>query len=284
MEHLKIAQKKLAEVVAQLDRAQKQGQLLNIDRDIILSKIATAYDTIQGSSASIVVIEAEANKKVAEKAPEPQNQARETEAKLTAEPQATTETHQPQPATKEDSTSKVTPQENVSTKPASPATVEVATQPAINNETMTVATPSKMAVPETSATVAQPQPTPLPNKKATSGNLNKTPADTLANKYKDNQKLLNEQIGDHSGKIDVATKLQNRPINDLSKAIGINDKFLFTKELFNGNAEAYSSTIKSLNAFTDLNDAIIFLQENFNWGGDNEFATRFIEIIRRKFL
>ena len=61
----------------------------------------------------------------------------------------------------------------------------------------------------------------------------------------------------------MQSKLQNKPITDLAKAIGINDKFLFIKELFGGDSDLYNQTIKHLNHFTDLNEAIIYLQENF---------------------
>ncbi|MDD3893076.1 MAG: hypothetical protein PHE03_12320 [Bacteroidales bacterium] len=104
----------------------------------------------------------------------------------------------------------------------------------------------------------------------------------LGEKYKGNHKFRNEVLGQN--KKDFATLLQNKPIVDLTKAIGINDKFLFTKELFNGNAELYAKSIKQLNDFTDINDALIYIQENFSWDNDNEAASQLIDLIRRKLL
>ncbi|MDD2278297.1 MAG: hypothetical protein PHD06_05550 [Bacteroidales bacterium] len=104
----------------------------------------------------------------------------------------------------------------------------------------------------------------------------------LGDKYKNKQKFRNEILGQN--KKDFATVLQNKAIGDLTKAIGINDKFLFTKELFNGNAEFYSKSINKLNEFTDINDALIYIQENFNWDNDNEAASQLIDLIRRKLL
>ena len=70
----------------------------------------------------------------------------------------------------------------------------------------------------------------------------------------------------------------------LFRSIGINYKFLFIKELFNGDSARYSETISHLNSFADLNDAIIYLQDNFEWSESNEYAAKFIDLVRRKFI
>lgn len=105
---------------------------------------------------------------------------------------------------------------------------------------------------------------------------------TLAERYQGTKKFRNETLG--NGKKDVASVLKGKPISDLTKAIGINDKFLFTKELFAGNAGLYSKTIKTLNEFDSINDAIIYIEDNFSWNNDNEAANQLIELVRRKLL
>ena len=105
---------------------------------------------------------------------------------------------------------------------------------------------------------------------------------TIGEKYQGTKKFRNETLS--SNKKDMSSVLQNKPIGDLTKAIGINDKFLFTKELFSGNAELYSKTIRQLNEFTDINDALIFIQENFSWDEKNEAANQLIDLVRRKLL
>ena len=110
----------------------------------------------------------------------------------------------------------------------------------------------------------------------------KSPSSIVSEKYKPKKKFMNEVLG--KNKKDMASVLQNKPIGDLTKAIGINDKFLFTKELFSGNAELYAKTIRQLNEFTDINEALIYIQENFSWNDDNEAANQLIDLIRRKLL
>lgn len=106
--------------------------------------------------------------------------------------------------------------------------------------------------------------------------------ETLGEKYQGKKKFRNEVLS--AGKKDMASILQNKPITDLTKAIGINDKFLFTKELFSGNAELYAKTIRKLNDFTDINDALFFIQDNFSWDDKNEAANQLIDLVRRKLM
>ncbi len=104
----------------------------------------------------------------------------------------------------------------------------------------------------------------------------------LAEKYQGKRKFRNEIIAEHHQKVDMQSKLQNKPINDLTKAISVNDKFLFIMELFDGDTDRYNLTIQQLNKMTDLNDAIIYLQENFTWEADSQVAMTFIDLLRRK--
>ncbi len=127
---------------------------------------------------------------------------------------------------------------------------------------------------------SQPQPQPQPQPQSQPQPL--TQGEILADKFKDTRKFRNESIG--AAKKDVSTKLQNKPITDLTKSIGINDKFLYTKELFGGNAELYKNTIKVLNEFSDINEALIYVQENFHWDENNEAASQLLELVRRKLL
>lgn len=110
----------------------------------------------------------------------------------------------------------------------------------------------------------------------------KQQSEILGEKFQGRRKFRNETLS--SGKKDMATKLQNKPIEDLTKSIGINDKFMFTKELFHGNAELYAKSIAKLNEFTDINEAIFFIQENFSWDAKNEAANQLIELVRRKLM
>ena len=65
-------------------------------------------------------------------------------------------------------------------------------------------------------------------------------------------------------------------------SIGINDRFLLIRDLFGGKAEEYERVIDELDAFTELDDAMIYIQENFEWNPDCDGATLLVELLERK--
>jgi len=106
--------------------------------------------------------------------------------------------------------------------------------------------------------------------------------ETLADKYQASPKRK-ETIADKEKVKNVSSKLQSRPIDDIKKAIGINDKFLYTKELFKSNPSLYNQTINTLNEALSFENAEAYLKSNFDWDFEDEVVMDFIEIIKRKF-
>ena len=77
--------------------------------------------------------------------------------------------------------------------------------------------------------------------------------------------------------------MQSKPINDINNAIGLNDKFIFIRELFGNNKELYHETIQVLNNFDTFENAVTFLNENFDWAEDDTNFERLKELVRRKY-
>lgn len=88
---------------------------------------------------------------------------------------------------------------------------------------------------------------------------------------------LAEKMADDS----APTAAFNR-ITDLRKAIGLNDKFLMIRDLFDGDAARYEDTITTLNEFDDLDECMIYIVENFVWNPDSEGAKLLVSLIERK--
>ena len=82
--------------------------------------------------------------------------------------------------------------------------------------------------------------------------------------------------------VDNAPIAPMNKITDLRKAIGINDKFLLLRDLFNGDVPLYERTIDTLNAFEDLDECMIYIVENFRWNPDSEGAKMLVSLIERK--
>jgi hypothetical protein len=81
-----------------------------------------------------------------------------------------------------------------------------------------------------------------------------------------------------------ATSKSLPPISDLRKAIGINDRFFFQRELFGGNTDLFIQTIDQLNNLENMNAALAFIAANFKWDPRNEAVSSFIALLRRRYI
>ena len=83
---------------------------------------------------------------------------------------------------------------------------------------------------------------------------------------------------------DMASELlRNEPVTDLRKAIGLNDRFLLIRDLFDGDGEAYERAIEALNGFEDLDDCMIYIAENYAWNPNSDGAKLLMDLLERKF-
>ncbi|MDR3235563.1 MAG: hypothetical protein LBT48_02405 [Prevotellaceae bacterium] len=81
------------------------------------------------------------------------------------------------------------------------------------------------------------------------------------------------------------TPLLNSPVSDIVKAIGLNDRLMFIRELFNGDDALFAQTVKQLNAIDNLTDATVYIQTVVApWRSDSEAAGLFMSILKRRYL
>ncbi len=84
----------------------------------------------------------------------------------------------------------------------------------------------------------------------------------------------------------LGEKMQQNQINDIKSAIGINDKFLFINELFEGNLKNYNQAVEQLNLASNKEEAMSSFnsfQEKFNWPEKDEAVVKLKTILNRKF-
>jgi hypothetical protein len=90
-----------------------------------------------------------------------------------------------------------------------------------------------------------------------------------------------------TAKIELADRLQDSPVKDLRKAIGINDRYLYINELFNGNEAMFERTLKTLNSFSILPEAEFWIQRELKlkmgWNDENPQVQQFIQLVKRRF-
>lgn len=76
-------------------------------------------------------------------------------------------------------------------------------------------------------------------------------------------------------------------IKDLADSIGINQKFMFTKSLFDGNPDLLSHALKSIDQCESFADAINLLNQRYvgelNWDKNSDEVNEFLQLIFRKF-
>ncbi len=109
----------------------------------------------------------------------------------------------------------------------------------------------------------------------------------VAEKFKDDTSSINDKIALNKADTSMASKLNEHPITDIRKGIGINDKFLFIKELFKGNTTDYDATINKINTFTSSFEAKEYMasqKSKYNWDEQSDAYLDFNRLIERKFM
>ena len=101
----------------------------------------------------------------------------------------------------------------------------------------------------------------------------------IADRFAHLASRVNEKVGDSKK---AEGKTRTIPVTDLNKAIGINDRFYFIKELFSGNEELYRQTINRLNNTSSLGEATEILAEAVREMTDSEPALQLLELVDRK--
>ena len=94
--------------------------------------------------------------------------------------------------------------------------------------------------------------------------------------------LFQQQGEDHS----LGAQFQNAKVSDLTKAISINDKFTYIKELFNNKGEEFSAAITSLNQCRNMEEAfntLETLKQKYYWDSTSTTYLSLCDLLRRKF-
>jgi hypothetical protein len=96
---------------------------------------------------------------------------------------------------------------------------------------------------------------------------------------------LNDRLKEERS--EVAHAIKESPIKDLRKGIGINDRFVFVKELFRGDDAMYERSIKTINGFNIHSEAEYWiareLKHKLGWEDTNETVKHFYQLVRRRF-
>lgn len=78
--------------------------------------------------------------------------------------------------------------------------------------------------------------------------------------------------------------LEKRQLSDFRKALSLNDRFRFRRELFGGDEERMNKAMNDLNNLHSYEDSISYLNNELKWNIEDEAVTDFIKLLEKRFL
>ena len=81
----------------------------------------------------------------------------------------------------------------------------------------------------------------------------------------------------------VDEKLQRHLSKDIRKALSINDRFRFQRELFAGSADALNTAIEHIEAMRSYGNAELYFYSQLHWDRENEVVKDFMSLVRNHF-
>ncbi len=97
----------------------------------------------------------------------------------------------------------------------------------------------------------------------------------------DGHAVLGESLG--APHEDVASVLGAERVSSLRGAIGLNDRFLLIRDLFGGDNGAYERAIADLDSCLSLEDAMLYIFDNFEWDSESDGAKLLSDLLVRRF-
>lgn len=100
------------------------------------------------------------------------------------------------------------------------------------------------------------------------------------------QRSLNDLFNEHREDNSISGQYQRAKVGDLTKAISINDKFTYIRELFHNKGEDFSAAIKQLNDCNNMGEAFDCLEnlkQKYYWDSSSDAYLSFCDLLRRKY-
>jgi hypothetical protein len=96
---------------------------------------------------------------------------------------------------------------------------------------------------------------------------------------------LNDKL--KSDVADLKSALNDTPVRDLRKAIGVNDRYVFINQLFRGDEVMYERSLKTINGFRILPEAEYWMERELKvklgWDENRETTRHFYQLVKRRF-
>ena len=253
----------LNEIKAKLDKLNRYFEFLNsaedkisqLDKDVFLSHLRDLYDSVLFSESAAVKTEAVSVKPVEIKKAVEKEETKKTPKLIFNEKESTITTEKEEPVF-HNAEKTAAPEKSVE----EPKTVAPVIDESEKEEKITV---SEIVETETSAKEDDPN-----------TDFNES----------------FEELFFFKQATDLAEKLSESPISNLTKALGVNEKLYYIKELFGGDAAKFNETISFFNEAGLFDKARLFMEynliEQYDWMNKDRkaIAKEFIKLVRRRYL
>ncbi|TXC78998.1 hypothetical protein [Luteibaculum oceani] len=115
---------------------------------------------------------------------------------------------------------------------------------------------------------------------------NQTAAKTVENIER--EPSLNDRLSEQRQGKSLNEKLKKAPIDDLKKAIGINQRYQFINELFKQNADHFNQVVDELNKCNSYKEALTIVKRdvapNYKWNEEDNNVLAFMDLVERRHL
>lgn len=129
------------------------------------------------------------------------------------------------------------------------------------------------------STAPAPKPAPAPAPKPAPAHTDEDRHMTIADIMAASTQTLADTIVAPSA---LGEEINHSKIASLRDGIGLNDKFLMIRDLFDGDDEAYDEAITALDSMETLDDCMIHIIENYAWSPDTEGSKFIMQLLERK--
>jgi hypothetical protein len=129
---------------------------------------------------------------------------------------------------------------------------------------------------------SEPEPEPESEVKPEPASNAESPGSSILAEKFSAESSINENMAEKLGN-DVDTKLHGQPIDNISRNIGINDRFFIIRELFEGEADRFISMVTALDSAENYQAASSILKAQFEGNMDHEGVEILSGLLKRRY-
>lgn len=112
---------------------------------------------------------------------------------------------------------------------------------------------------------------------------------TIGDQYVEVDNSINKRISANKEDKSIGARMQQKPVSNIKEVIGVNEKFLFINELFDGNIQEYHDAIARLNDMQGMQEAFDYLNvlsEKYSWDASRSSSTieKLANYVQRRYM